>query len=261
MGKSNQSRKARVAVLAVGLTLTGCMGAGPDAGPGSFSVATLWNGNQAADPALTPAEQRLREDANTFKKTVFGGIAYNALVGAAIGAAVGFLRSNGDLKQTATYAALGSGAGGVYGAVDGYRTAVKQEANRAQVREIKLMVDKVEEENARIEQSIQTSDLVIAETKGKIELAQQRLQKQEITVAEYEGDLRRAQSNVAELDKLIAGIQTRRDEFSSVAESMREEGEDTTALDAQIAEGTQRLAQLQTERDLLAKDLEVARIG
>ena len=159
------------------------------------------------------------------------------------------------------YAGIGAGAGGIYGAIDGYRTATKQEAARAQVREIDVMVDKVDAENARIEQSLETTDTVIAETKAKLAAAQARLRKQEITAAEYESDLRHAQSNVAELDEMIAGIEKRQQEFGSVADAMRDEGQDTRQLRAQIAEGQQKLAQLKSERDLLAQDLEVSRIG
>jgi outer membrane lipoprotein SlyB len=252
-----------VAPVLIALALPGCMGSDSSGGgilPTSLS-APSWLGGGEEAAALTPAEQRLRDDARTFNETVFGGIAYNAMLGAALGGVLGFLSSGGDLSQTATYAAIGGAGGGVYGAIDGYRTATKQEAARAQIREIELMVDKVEAENARIEQSIQTTDLVVAETRGKLAAARKKLANQEITAAEWERDVSRAEDNVAELDRLIAGVQERRDQFSSVAEAMRNEGEDTAKLETEIAKSTQQLAQLQSERDLLAQDLEVSRIG
>jgi DNA repair exonuclease SbcCD ATPase subunit len=248
-----------LAVLTIALTASGCASTGNDTAPSSWSLPAVFGGEP--EQPLTPAEQRLREDNQIFNETVLGGIAYNALLGAAIAGAYGLLSSGGDLSQTATYAAVGAGAGGIYGAIDGYRTATKQEAARAQVREIDVMVDKVEAENARIEQSIQTTEVVIAETRARMEEAQARLHRQEITAAEFERDLQHAESNVEELDEMIAGIEKRQQEFGSVADAMRAEGEDTSQLQAQIAEGAQKLAQLQSERDLLAKDLEVSRIG
>jgi hypothetical protein len=249
--------------LAAGLLLSGC--ASTDTGGTKVAGITLpplpaMFGGGPEEP-LTPAEQRLREDAQTFNKTVLGGVAYNAAIGATIGAIAGFLESGGDMSETLKYAAIGTAAGGVYGAIDGYRTATKQEAARAQLREIEVMVDKVEAENARIEESIRTTDAVINDSRAKLASAQQRLARQEITAEQFERDVDGAQSNVAELDKLIAGIEGRRDEFSQVAEAMKKEGEDTTQLDAQIAESSQKLAQLKSERDLLAQDLEVSRIG
>ena len=247
-------------VLAIASTVAGCAStSGKDPAPSSWSLPTVFGGEP--EQPLTPAEQRLREDNQVFNETVLGGIAYNALLGAAIAGAYGLLSTGGDLSKTAMYAGIGAGAGGIYGAIDGYRTATKQEAARAQVREIDVMVDKVEAENARIEQSIQTTDTVIAETRTKLAELQARLRKQEITAAEFERDLRHAQSNVAELDEMIAGIEKRQEEFGSVADAMRSEGQDTSALQAQIAEGQQKLAQLKSERDLLAQDLEVSRIG
>ena len=247
-------------ILAVTLTASGCASTGTnDPTPSGWSLPAVFGG-EPAQP-LTPAEQRLREDNQVFNETVLGGIAYNALLGAAIAGAYGLLSSDGDLGKAAIYAGIGAGAGGIYGAIDGYRTATKQEAARAQVREIDVMVDKVDAENARIEQSIQTTDIVIAETRAKLTEAQARLRKQEITAAEFERDLRHAESNVAELDQMIAGIEKRQAEFGSVADAMRQEGQDTRQLQAQIAEGQQKLAQLKSERDLLAQDLEVNRIG
>ncbi len=247
-------------VLAVALTLSGCASTGSnDLSPSGWSLPEMFGG-EPAQP-LTPAEQRLREDNQVFNETVFGGIAYNALLGAAIAGAYGLLSTNGDLGKAAVYAGVGAGAGGIYGAIDGYRTATKQEAARAQVREIDVMVDKVDAENTRIEQSLKTTDTVIAETKAKLADAQARLRKQEITAAEFESDLRHAQSNVAELNEMISGIEKRQREFGEVADAMRQEGQDTSQLRAQIAEGRQKLAQLKSERDLLAQDLEVSRIG
>ena len=108
------------------------------------------------------------------------------------------------------------------------------------MREIDVMVDKVEAENARIEQSIQTTDTVIAETRTKLAKSQARLRKQEITAAEFERDLRHAQSNVAELDEMIAGIKKRRKSSARSLDAMRSEGQDTSALQAQIAEGERK---------------------
>lgn len=256
-------RLQRTGIAVAALAVAGC--AGNDSGGTKVAGIPMpalpaFLGGEP-DPPLTPAEQRLREDARTFNATVLGGVAYNAAIGATIGAIAGFLNSGGDMSETLKYAAIGTAAGGVYGAIDGYRTATKQEAARAQVREIEVMIDKVEVENAKIEESIRTTDAVISETRAKLASAQEKLARQEITAAEFERDVSRAKSNVAELDKLIAGIESRRDEFSQIAQAMEKEGEDTTQLEAEIAQSSQRLAQLKSERDLLAQDLEVSRIG
>jgi chromosome segregation ATPase len=123
------------------------------------------------------------------------------------------------------------------------------------------MTEKVREENQQMEQSINTAETVVGENSSKIEQVKQKLQNQEITKAQAEAELQGYRSNIAELDKLIAGLQKRQDEYRQVAESIRNEGEDTSELDAQIAASTGRLAQLQSERDLLAQSLEVTRIG
>jgi DNA repair exonuclease SbcCD ATPase subunit len=253
------AHKTLGAALAASIMLSGCMGTGPDGSSGGFSMAGVFGTGQK--PALTPAEQRLREDANTFNETVLGGVAYNAAVGAALGALVGYLHSGGDLKQMLVYSSAGIAAGGVYGLIDGYRTANKQEAARRQVREVELITDKVRAENDQIEQSIKTAETVVSETRTKAAEVEQKLQNQEITTVQAESELQNHRDNIAELDKLIAGLQKRQDEYKQVADSIRQEGEDTSELDAQIAASSQRLAELQSEREVLAQSLEVTRIG
>lgn len=232
---------------------------GPDAPPsGGGFFSTLFGEDEAE---LTPAERQLREEATLFNQTVLGGILFNSAKGAALGALTGFLVTGGKLEGLIKGAAVGGGVGAVAGAIDGYRTAKRQEAARQQVREIELMVAEVEGENQRIEQSIRTTDMVIAETRANLQSAQDQLRRKEISAAEYERQRQRAQRNVAAMDELIDGVEQRRDEFSSVAQDMRKEGEDTRALDAEIAQSSARLAELKAERDLLAQDLEVGRIG
>src|SRR5688572_20414679 len=107
MRGSIYQRRAAGTILVVSMMLSGCMGTGTDSGSGGFSTAALFGAGQK--PALTPAEQRLREDANMFNKTVLGGVAYNAAMGAILGGVVGLLQSRGDLKKMITYVAVGAG--------------------------------------------------------------------------------------------------------------------------------------------------------
>lgn len=250
-----------VAVVCLAMGLAGCATNGPT-DTGSPSAG-------GSNRPLTQAEQDLRKQSNNYTSVVAGGIGMGAAVGCGLGAGVGLLsallapRENGNaLGQAAVLCAAGAVAGGVVGGLDGYQTAKRRGDQQQELASIQKTTDAVKADNAKLEASIKTSRTVIDQTRARLTEAQARYKRNEITAAELNRERQRAEANVAALDKLINAAQKQRDQAANAASQMQASGPQATAeLDAQIAESTTKLAELQKERDLLAQDINVGRIG
>lgn len=245
---------APLGIVAALMLPAGCASTGSEGGQ---SVGQWIAGED--ETKLSPAEARLREDNKIFNKTVLGGVATGAATGAAIGLIAGL--ATGDLRRAAIGAGIGAGVGGLVGGIDGYRVAKRQEAARAQVREIELIIDEVEVENQRIQQSLDNMDVVIADTERSLRGARQGYRSEVVSLDEMRQREERAARNISQMDELIGGMEERNDQFAAVAEELRNEGEDTAELEREIEETQILLAEKKRERDLLEEELVQGRIG
>ncbi|MEO1091053.1 MAG: hypothetical protein AAFX81_10495 [Pseudomonadota bacterium] len=227
-----------------------------------FMVAACQSTGSFGTPAqpLTPEEQRIRSEARLFNETVFGGAVTKAAVYGGV-AALATLLLTGDPGRAAQAALVGVVAGGAVGALDGYMVATQQEAANRQVREIEVHIANVQQDNQRLEQSIQTTQRVIASTEARLAAAESQAVNDRAAVASLQAERARAADNVETIDELISGASTRRDQHIAVAQNMRERGIDTAVLDQQIAESTQKLQRLSEERDLLTSRIGSGPIG
>lgn len=203
---------------------------------------------------LTPAERRLREDNKVFNETILGGAATGAATGAIFGALAGL--ATGDLDNVWKGAAVGAAAGGVLGGLDGWRVAVKQEANRKQVREIDIATDKVLAENQQIQSSIDNMDAVIADTRGSLQSARAAHRANQGSLEEVRRQERRAEKNLELMGDLIENQEDRLEEQQEISDSLRNDGYQTAQIDADIQRTKQQLEQKKRERDILVQELE-----
>lgn len=248
MKKKTSTGIAAAMVLALALPACQTTGSSDSSSGGIFGTSSQ------SDSNLTPAERRLRADNDVFNETIFGGAVSGAVKGAIIGGIFGLL--SGDLKQAGRGAAIGAGVGAVAGTIDGYLVAVRQEAARKRVREIEVVADEVEAENARIEQSIQNMDIVIAQTRRDIELARADHAAGRISLQELRNREVRARRNVDAMDDLLASMEKRTDQYDDVTDQIQRDGVNTAEVDREIDETKRLLASRKEERDLLVDDLD-----
>ncbi|MEM8754693.1 MAG: hypothetical protein AAGF90_17105 [Pseudomonadota bacterium] len=229
--------------------------------PAACATGDRSGGGVFGAPATPPtvAEKRLKDDNRVFNETVAGGVAVGMARGLLYGALIGF--TSGDLDKALAAAGIGAAIGGVAGGIDGWRVAVRQEAARRQVREIELVTLEVERENRRIEQSIANVDLVIADTQRSLRGARVAFANDQATENEVRAREARARRNLDEIDELIENLADRNRDYQQVANELRSEGQDTTAVDRELAETRALLAQKRRERDLLEQELVRGRIG
>ena len=251
MQKKTRTGVATAMVLA--LALPACQSTGSSDNRSVFSrVGDTFATEDTSQ--LSPAERRLREDNRVFNETIFGGAVSGAIQGAIIGGIFGLL--SGDLKKAGRGAAIGAGVGAVAGTLDGYLVAVRQEASRKKVREIEVVADQVEAENARIERSIENMDLVIAQTRRDIDRARAEHAAGRMSLDELQERERRARRNVDAMDDLMGSIEKRNDEYDDVTDKIEREGVNTAQVDREIEDTKRLLAQKKQERDLLVEDLD-----
>lgn len=261
------TRTTVATALALALVLPACQSTG--SGDNRSVLSRVGDTFSSEDTRnLTPAEQRLREDNRVFNETIFGGAATGAIQGAIIGGIIGLLASNQSKrskdgrkkknntgKNVARGAAIGAGVGAVAGTLDGYLVAVRQEAARKKVREIEVVADQVEAENARIERSIENMDLVIAQTRRDIDRARAEHAAGRMSLAELKDRETRARRNVDAMDDLMASIEDRNNQYDDVTDKIKRDGVNTAKVDRDIQDTKRLLAQKQQERDLLVEDL------
>lgn len=248
-------KKTRTTVamaMALALVLPACQSTGSGDNRSVFSrVGDTFSSEDTSK--LTPAERRLRADNDIFNETIFGGAVTGAIQGAIIGGIFGLL--SGDLKKAGRGAAIGAGVGAVAGTLDGYLVAVRQEAARKKIREIEVVADQVEAENARIERSIENMDLVIAQTRRDIDRARADHAAGRMSLDELKDRETRARRNVDAMDDLMASIEERNDQYDDVTDKIKRDGVNTSQVDREIQDTKRLLAQKQQERDLLVEDL------
>lgn len=258
-GRTQVGRKGTALLVCAALLLGGCASNGLSDSPGSTS---------ANDPGLTPAERALREQSNSYAGVVAGGVGVGAAIGCGVGAGVSLLgtflgggRGNA-LGNAAVLCAAGAVAGGILGGIDGYKTAKERGDQQGQLAAIQKTTDALKADNAKLENSIRTARTVIDQTRDRLSKAQAQYKRNEITAAQLAQEQKRAQGNVAALDQLIQKAKQQRDQAVTASNTMQSSGpQATAALDAQIADNTAKLAELQKQRDLLAQDINVGRIG
>lgn len=247
------TRLTRASAIALLLMVpAGCANDGRGAGA---QIGDLFGEDEAN---LTPAERRLREDSRVFNETILGGVAVGALAGAAVGALLGAALGGG--RGAAKGAIAGGVLGGVAGGLDGWRVALKQEAARKQVREIDLATEQVLAENRRMQQSIDNMDQVLSQSRRSVRGARTGYRQGKVTADEVRAVENRARNNAQYASQTIEGQENRLDEIRQQRSALQQEGQNTRAMDRQIADMERKLENARRERDALVADLDTGRV-
>ena len=187
---------------------------------------------------LTPAQQQLRERADTFNQTVWEG----AAIGAAAAATITFFTSNDDDRVRNTV--IATVAGGTAGAIAGDYIAGKQEdyADREDV--LDSMIVDVRQKNVESEQLIDAMQAVLDEDNRKLESLRAQLDAGEITRADYQGDIARIDADRVEMQVAVDSAGEQLGTFKSARDLYQKENADvdTAQLNNEIATLQGRIA-------------------
>jgi archaellum component FlaC len=211
--------------------------------------------NGASDRQLTPAEQRMREQASTYNQTMMEG----ALMGCAAGGLVGLLLSNSN--NQVENALMGCAAGGVLGGGAGAYVADKQEAYANEEQQLDAMITDVRQENERLAGLVSATQDVIAADKERIGQIDRDLASGKITMEQAKMRMAAVDDNTAYLDNTLAELRKRQQtyaEASSVVDGSRSQNR---AMDAELSKLEDQISQLQSERDALVERRTVSRVG
>lgn len=246
------SRAGMVAVLVLPIFLQACVSTDSDSGSGGFSLF-----DSASEEDLTPEERALREEADVFNETVFGGAATGAAVLGGLCVLSGLLNN-----QNLSNCLVAAGVGAAFGALDGYLVAKRQEASRKGVREIELITQDVEEDNRRIEKVNARAQRVRDQNLDRIRDAEEKRRNQQISAEQLAREREHIRENIAFLQETIDKLEKRRDQYDEAARKLEGEGNaDTSGLRARIDEQSRRIAALEQMKRDLEKANEVKRIG
>lgn len=247
-----QSWKFVCLIPALLIGLAGCVTTGDTADSNPF--AALFPTKEPKN--LSPEERQMREDANVFRDTVLGGAATIAgVAGLACMLEHGFDRDN--LKKCAAYAAVG----GLVGAIDGYRTAKKQEASRNKVREIDLITQEVEQRNAAAQRMLESSRKVVEQNRERISEVKQQVAQNEVREEQLAEEKNRLQSNIDVMNKSIGTLEQDKQTYQALADKLEMEGQDVAGLRSQVESMNLQVAALEQERNALEEINQTVRIG
>ena len=235
------------------VSTTGCKtsGASPTASGGTTSAPQ-------ASTQMTPAEKQLREDESRFNKTVFGGVVTGAAMGAVAGGLLAAL-GGGNRRQIQQGVLVGAVAGGVLGGVDGYATAKKQQAGNNEVRALQSAVADLQQDNARLEQMIATSDVVLREGQQRLASLRTDLAAGKMSARQAEEARKREENNIATLNKALEKARETRTQYSQAGQRMTNDPNNRRNLDAEIAKTDRQIAQLERNISEYSRALAVSK--
>ena len=220
------SRQIRAGVAALILALgTGCATTG--AGGGGMSGAS---GGPAPDP-------RLVQQGRFFSRSGFQA----CMVGGG-GAFLLTTLIEGKVNRNALIAAVAT-CGVAMGANYYMDARRSQYANNEQ--RLNAYINDVKTDNARITNLITTNNQIIAESKAAIDHVKAQLAARQITEAEANRQLAGLDKNQRYLQDTLAKMKAKQQEYQKVAAAERQQGNNTAALDAEIARMQQQVNQLE----------------
>lgn len=203
---------------------------------------------------LSPAEKRLREQADTFNQTVVEG----AVAGCVAGLLVGLLAGGNNRGQGA---AIGCAAGAAVGGATGYYIADKQEQYANEEARLDSMTDDVRKDNQRLADMIATSRQVIAEDSKTLDGLNQKIASGQMSKEKAKQELARIDENTQYMQKTLAKLKEKHDEYVQARAQTQGSAQRAQAMDKEIGTLEKQIAQLEGDINGLMQRRQVARIG
>jgi len=203
---------------------------------------------------LTPEEQRMRQQADTFNETMIEG----ALVGAAVLGVLTYM-ATGDQNK----ALQGAAAGALIGAGAGHYMASKQQQYATEEERLDSIVADVRADNAKLARLNRSAQEVIVADLAKIERLDTQLAQGKISGEEARREMATVDDNRAYLSSTLANLKTRHEEWERVAARVRRSGDYRGAaeVDREIDKLEQQIGSLEGELDTLTERRRISRVG
>jgi hypothetical protein len=204
---------------------------------------------------LSPAEQKLKDQAADYNRTVFEGMLVGAVGGAALGAGVGAVAvSDNRTAGALTGALIGAVGGAVLGATGGYYYAnLKQQYADQEQRLDALLVD-LRAENQKMEGIVATVRAIVGENRAKLDRVAAELRTHKLNREQADHELSAVDGARKNLEKHLAGMRKSRERWQEIAASERAQGGGAklAQMDHEIGKLESQIALMQTEIDGLA---------
>lgn len=230
----------------------------------SLLLSACQTASGTGDRPLTPAEQRMRQQADTFNSTLVEGALTGCAAGAAVGLAAALLGGGKHKgKNVLVDSAIGCAAGAAVGTLAGAYVADKQEKYANKEDQLNSMITDVRNENQRLAGLITATEQVIADDKATIDKIDQDLAAGKISMAQAKQKMATVDDNRKYLDNTLTKLRERKDGFAEAAKQVSP-GTSKAKVDAMNAEITtleKQIAQLEAERDSLVQRRTVSRVG
>lgn len=204
---------------------------------------------------LSPAEQKLKEQAADYNRTVFEGILVGAVSGAALGAGTGALVAGDNRAAGAlTGALIGAVGGAVLGATGGFYYANLKQQYAGQEQRLDAILVDLRAENEKMGGIVATVRTIVAENRASLTRIERDLKAQRLSRAQAEQEVAAVDSARRNLEKHIAGMRKSRERWQEIAASERAQGGGAklAQMDHEIGKLESQIALLQTEIDGLA---------
>lgn len=204
---------------------------------------------------LSPAEKRMRAQADDFSNTVVQG----AVVGAIAGGLLAVFTDN--KKNVAGYAALGAAAGGA----GGYYVAKQKERYANEEARLDSMIVDVRQDNSRLAEMTASAKAVIAADIARIDRVEAQMAAGRMSQSEAQQELAHAEDNAKYLTSAIDGLKTRHEEYKKASAELaaRDDVQLQTVknYNAEVSQLQAQIKALEADRDTLVGRIESSRVG
>ncbi len=212
------------------------------------------SGASAQAVALTPAEQRMREQSSQLdvKSSIQG-----CLAGAAAGALVGMLAGGKRSNNMLVGAAIGCGVGlGANAYVQSKRSQYHTEEQR-----MAAIIADVQADNKKLASLISTSQEVIAADRRRIAEIDKAYRKKSISMDDARRQMASVKANRDHLQKTANSLKKKEQNWIEVSNLEKQAGSDTAKLDTEIKKLQSKVSGLEKEVQLMDKQINVSPVA
>lgn len=204
---------------------------------------------------LTPAEQRLRAQSNSYARTTTQACVTVGAVAAIAAYMLSDRRHRGRNAAIAGAAGCGAGMG-----VNHYvQTRRSQYANKEQ--RMQVMIMDIRKENERLESLVGTTRQVVADDRKRIARIDDAYRSKEISVARARTEMRAVVDNRNHLRQTLDALRQKESDWKKVSIYERHAGSDTRALDAEIQELRRKISTIEEELAVMDQEISVSPVA
>jgi hypothetical protein len=235
------------AVAVAAVVTVGCVSTGGTLSEAGTSVGSWMSGltggasteatGSVSNSALTPAEQRMRQQSRAFQKTVWEGV----LIGASAGALLGVVQGK-DTEGILKRALIGGAVGGLAGAY----IAHKQKQYSDKEDQLNSMIADVKKSNQETKDLISSARQVVDEDKRRLASVEARYKAGQASQADLSVTRRRATENKAVVAEATKGAREKYSMFEGAEREYKQQnpGTDTARLQSELNAYQQQISTL-----------------